>query len=140
MVGRWLEGSSLKPVEVNQPESVHIYENEVVGRANEYAESKGFTEYDSDFYRIVTEKEEEFFTSAENRVKLENIFLSKGIEILKRANVHKYNIRPLGFALPASKTFGFGALFFTWRNIPNNTPLVFWYRGGGFEPLFENVR
>ena len=38
------------------------------------------------------------------------------------------------------KNFGFGALCFTWRNIPNNTPLVLWYSYGGFTPLFKVSR
>jgi hypothetical protein len=43
----------------------------------------------------------------------------------------------LGFSLPAYKDFGFGTLCFTWRNIANNTPLVFWYKNKDFMPLFE---
>lgn len=31
-------------------------------------------------------------------------------------------------------------LCFTWRNVPNNTPLVFWNPGGGFHPLFKVKR
>jgi hypothetical protein len=140
LVGRWIEKSSLKPLNANQPQSVYDYEQEVIEQANQHAAKKGFNAYSPDFYRTEDSISEDFFTSAENRNRIENIFLAKGVEILSRANITKQNIRPLGFALPATKTFGFGALFFTWRNIANNTPLVFWYRGGGFEPLFENVR
>jgi hypothetical protein len=49
-------------------------------------------------------------------------------------------MRALGYSLPSLKDFGFGALCFTWRNVPNNAPLVFWYSGGGFTPLFKVTR
>ncbi len=79
---------------------------------------------------------EEFFTSIANRKRLEDIFLHRGITILNSANVSKPNIRALGYSLPTHKNFGFGALCFTWRNVANNCPIVFWYSGGGFIPLF----
>ena len=70
--------------------------------------------------------------------RLERIFLEKGIEILDNTESKaKQQMRALGYSLPSYKDFGFGALCFTWRNVPNNTPLVFWYAGGGFYPLFE---
>ena len=71
---------------------------------------------------------------------MENAFLLKGIQILDNANSQIPNIRALGYSLPSSKNFGFGALCFTWRNVPNNAPLVFWYSGGGFTPLFKVTR
>jgi hypothetical protein len=80
---------------------------------------------------------ETFFSSPENRVKFENFLLVKGLEILNSVSVQKKNIRPLGFTLPSHKTFGFGTLCFTWRNVPNNTPLVFWYLSPIWQPLFE---
>ncbi len=42
-------------------------------------------------------------------------------------NEIKPNIRPLGLIHPSHKTFGLGTHFFTLRNIPNNSPLVFWW-------------
>ena len=80
---------------------------------------------------------EDFFTSAASRQLLENVFLSKGIEILNNVNARNKSIRALGYSIPSLKNFGFGALCFTWRNVPNNTPLVFWYVGGGFSPFFK---
>lgn len=71
---------------------------------------------------------------------MENAFLQKGIEILRNANPINKNMRALGYSIPALKNFGFGALCFTWRNVPNNAPLVFWYSGGGFTPLFKVKR
>lgn len=72
---------------------------------------------------------ETFFSSPENRIKYENIILEKGIELIEKIEQPKEitNIRPLGFVYPNYKTFGLGTHFFTWRNIPNNTPLVFWW-------------
>lgn len=84
-----------------------------------------------------TPSSEKFFSSPENRTRLENVFLNKGIEILSSVSTQKENIRPLGFTLPSHKTFGFGTLCFTWRNVPNNTPLVFWYSSRTWLPLFE---
>ncbi|PBJ08058.1 hypothetical protein [Flavobacterium sp. ACN6] len=71
---------------------------------------------------------ERFFSSAENRVRYENILLQKGISIIEMIKGEiKPNIRPLGLINPSYKTFGLGTHFFTWRNIPNNSPLVFWW-------------
>ncbi|SHM43906.1 phosphoribosyltransferase-like protein [Flavobacterium chilense] len=82
---------------------------------------------------------ERFFTSAENRVRYENILLQKGISIIEMIQSEiKPNIRPLGLINPSYKTFGLGTHFFTWRNIPNNSPLVFWWGVSGHDwiPLF----
>lgn len=82
---------------------------------------------------------ESFFTSAENRIRYENIILQKGISIIEMIqNEIKPNIRPLGLINPSYKTFGLGTHFFTWRNIPNNSPLVFWWGVAGHDwiPLF----
>jgi hypothetical protein len=129
----------MKPTNENLTDSITAYQENVVNKANEYAESKEFAPYQADFFRSEIEPEE-FYTSVENRKRLELIFLQKGVDILNNSNVTRSNIRPLGYSLPSYKDFGFGALIFTWRNIANNTPLVFWYRGGGFMPLFVNMR
>lgn len=34
-------------------------------------------------------------------------------------------MRPLGYGLNTDKSFGYGTLLFSWRNVPFNTPLVF---------------
>ncbi len=80
---------------------------------------------------------EKFFSSPQNRIRFENILLIKGLEILNSVTVQKENIRPLGYTLPSHKNFGFGTLCFTWRNVPNNTPLVFWYSSPNWMPLFD---
>lgn len=81
-----------------------------------------------------------FFSNENNREVIENAFLVKGIEILNKVKAPNKNMRPLGYSLPSLKNFGFGALCFTWRNIPNNAPLVLWYSYGGFTPLFKVSR
>lgn len=135
----WFKDEILKPVEENLTDSITAYKEQVESHANTHAESKGFPSYDPDFFRSEVNPEK-FYSSPESRKRLELIFLKKGIEILNNSNVSMTNIRPLGYSLPAYKDFGFGALIFTWRNVANNTPLVFWYRGGGFTPLFVNRR
>lgn len=92
----------------------------------------------AEFYRPHDKpKEEKLFSTPENRNIVEKAFLKKGIEILSKSSITNKNMRALGYSIPSHKNFGFGALCFTWRNIPNNTPLVFWYSGGGFTPLFD---
>lgn len=82
--------------------------------------------------------QETFFTSPANRIRYENILLLKGIEILNKVDTLSVkSIRPLGYTVKSHKTFGLGTQFFTWRNIPNNTPLVFWWENHGWHPLFS---
>lgn len=81
--------------------------------------------------------QEILFTSPESRNQFETILLKKGLELLDAVSTKKSNIRPLGFTLPSHKNLGFGALVFTWRNVPNNAPLAFWYDAPGFTPLFK---
>ena len=85
-------------------------------------------------------KKETFFSSPENRVKLEKIFLEKGIELLDKVQTENPDKRkrPLGDTVRSHKTFGTGTLFFTWRNISNTCPLVFWWdvTGHNWLPLF----
>ena len=88
-------------------------------------------------------KRESFFTSPENRIRYENLLLQKGLEIISRIKGPVAdNIRPLGFIKPRYKTFGLGTHFITWRNIPNNSPLVFWWDvpEHGWKPLFPPKR
>lgn len=70
---------------------------------------------------------ETFFSSNENRIRLEQIFLDKGIEIINKINATGYKHRPLGKTYISYKTFGTGTLFFTWRNISNTCPIVLWW-------------
>lgn len=84
--------------------------------------------------------EETFFSSKENRNKFEKIILDKGLELLqniKKENSDSYK-RPLGHTVKSHKTLGTGTLFFTWRNISNTCPIVFWWDAGYYwTPLFS---
>lgn len=73
--------------------------------------------------------EESFFTSKENRVKFEEIILRKGLELIKKVKKEDPDPskRPLGHTVKSHKTLGLGTLFFTWRNISNTCPVVFWW-------------
>ncbi|MEP1034400.1 hypothetical protein [Ekhidna sp.] len=82
-------------------------------------------------------KEEKFYSSKENRIRYENILLNKGIEIIKSIDeLRARGIRPLGMAPSSYKTLGTGSHFFTWRNISNTCPLVFWWGANDWQPLF----
>ena len=88
-------------------------------------------------------KQEVFSSSPENRIKYENILLEKGLYIINQIRGPiRPNIRPLGLINPKYKTFGLGTHFFTWRNVPNNCPLVFWWQvdGHNWKPLFPAKR
>lgn len=126
-----------KPINEELSERVNTYKEEICNSVDQHSGNRYSVA--EDFFRsnnIPTQ--EDLFTSAKNRNRLERIILEKGVEILDNTeSVTKQQMRALGYSLPSSKDFGFGALCFTWRNVPNNTPLVFWYAGGGFFPLFE---
>lgn len=81
---------------------------------------------------------ESFFTSAEDRIKYENILLQKGLYIISQVQNPSDNLRPLGLVNRRYKILGLGTHFFTWRNVPNNSPLVFWWSvpGHNWKPLF----
>jgi hypothetical protein len=124
------------PLAENQPQIVEDYRTKIVEQVNEYTKRYNSISPE-EFYRTPGRPQTEIlFSSPENRKRFENIMLKKGVEILNRANTRIKNMRALGFSLPSQKNFGFGTLSFTWRNVANNTPLVFWYSGGGFYPLF----
>lgn len=82
---------------------------------------------------------ETFFSSPENRIRFENVILIKGIEILGKVSVLKENQRPLGNINPSFQTFGTGTLFFTWRNVSNTSPIVFWWESKYWHSLFPLI-
>lgn len=64
------------------------------------------------------------FSSADSRHLLEQELLKAGIRLRERCLYFNGNQRPLGnWAL---KTLGFGTMFATYRNCPNNAPLALW--------------
>lgn len=87
-----------------------------------------------------TPVQEIFFSGPDNRNRLEKIFTEKGLELLQKVNSHEIDQakRPLGYTVRSHKTLGTGTLFFTWRNISNTCPLVFWWDVPGHQwtPLF----
>lgn len=115
------------PCKENQPASVLDYQTQLEAtRDGQYA-----------FRNINRPENEGFFSSSANRIRFENILLHKGIELLQNAASLKPNQRPLGMTNPTKKTFGTGTLFFTWRNVSNTSPIVFWWHAAGWMPLFE---
>ncbi|MDE2788155.1 MAG: hypothetical protein OXL37_16060 [Chloroflexota bacterium] len=71
------------------------------------------------------------FTSEQNRQLLEREFLYAGTQIQGFAESPSTALKPLGFSpfVP-----GFGSLFVTYRNCPNNCPLALWYGDRAFGP------
>ncbi len=69
----------------------------------------------------------QFFTSEKNRLILEKEFTLAGLKInnsIREESKKKY-WKPLG--IHSYPGLGFGALVFSYRNCPNNTPLAFWW-------------
>lgn len=119
------------PIE-NQPQVVSQYLENLPNVTNGLASQRK----DIAYRKQNTPKVETFFSSAANRIRFENIILTKGIELLEDVSVLKTNQRPLGMINPSYQTFGTGTLFFTWTNIPNNSPIVFWWESKKWRPLF----
>lgn len=77
-----------------------------------------------------------FFSSNQGRVLLEQEFLKMGVDIRNACpNFNPYQ-RPLGNT--TMKTIGFGTMFATYRNCPNNAPLVLW-AGDPWYPLLRRA-
>ena len=76
------------------------------------------------------------FSSDAGRQLLEQEFLKAGVQIRKLCpQLNKYQ-RPLGNSV--LETLGFGSLIVTFRNCPNNAPLVLWV-GEPWYPLFPRT-
>ena len=76
----------------------------------------------------------DLFKSESGRQILEQALLRKGADICCRPVNRNRNFRPLGAQYWPG--WGFGALFVTYRNCPNNCPLAFWWNTNGWIPLF----
>lgn len=125
------------PIE-NADSLVQNCKKQIESKIDAHCEQKGYSKPQEHFFRSETIPiEETLFTNAENRRRFENIILNKSIEIYNKANSEDLRMRPLGYGLYTDKSFGFGTLLFSWRNIPFNTPLVFWYEHKGWQPLFK---
>ncbi|SCY54426.1 hypothetical protein SAMN05720606_10619 [Paenibacillus polysaccharolyticus] len=68
---------------------------------------------------------ETLFSSMEARNKVEQAFLKKGIHIFNLSENPNKKFMPMGYNL--SLNLGFGSIFVTYRNVPNNCPLVLWW-------------
>lgn len=74
------------------------------------------------------------FKTDEGRKILEQEFLIKGVKIYNSNDNFPTSLaRPLGFS--GLTTLGFGSTFVTYRNCPNNAPMVLW-AGTPWYPLF----
>jgi len=78
------------------------------------------------------------FTSVSSRFSFETEILSKGLRIIEAINP-KPNSRPLGYTFSKDNSLGFGTYCFTWRNVPINSPIIFWFDYNWF-PLFKRIR
>lgn len=96
---------------------------------------------ESDFFYRPNDKpnDESLYSSKENRERYEKIIAEKCIDIYNEAEglLEKIRPRPLGYGNKHENSLGFGTLFFTWRNAPYNTPILFWYGHHGWQPLFS---
>lgn len=68
---------------------------------------------------------ESFFSSKEARNQVEQAFLKKGIEIFNLPENPNHSMMPMGYN--PTLNLGFGSIFVTYRNVPNNCPLVLWW-------------
>ena len=82
-------------------------------------------------YRTKDNLNDSLFTSKKSRAILERAFLEKGAYITTLPKKLPGSMRPLGFEKYHS--LGFGSLFFTYRNIANNCPLVLWWGDSDYE-------
>ncbi len=82
--------------------------------------------YDSESFqpRIPQKTVSRVFSSEQGRQFLEREFLNSGLKIQGFASYPSPMLKPLGFS-PFGP--GFGSLFVTFRNCPNNCPLALWY-------------
>jgi hypothetical protein len=73
------------------------------------------------------------FSGEAGRHLLEQEFLAAGVRVRGMCPYFDKFMRPLGRML--FESFGFGSTIVTYRNCPNNAPLVFW-AGNPWYPLF----
>jgi len=128
----------LFPTESIKDESIIQCEAHIEEKIVNYCEAHEYDIPKKRFYRQENlPPEETLFSSPENRVLFEKIMLKKCIQLYNMAGRDTIRMRPLGYGLKLDMNFGFGALIFTWRNVPFNVPMIFWYGHRGWIPLFE---
>ncbi|PQK69545.1 hypothetical protein CG428_21685 [Pantoea ananatis] len=107
-----------------------IYFPELV-TCNEVLEEKGLlgTElYQPNYFRNGS-NDKCILGNESDRRRIEKLFSSIGFNIISNSTSPKKSMKPLGFS--TYRGFGFGGNVFSYRNCPNNTPLVFWW--GSYE-------
>lgn len=79
------------------------------------------------FYRreVIPPSKRSIFSSGAGRDLLEQTFLLHGLRLRSFCKDPDPIMRPLGFC--RLHEFGFGSMLITYRNCPNNCPLVLWY-------------
>ncbi len=82
--------------------------------------------------RDPSERTSRFFSTVEGRELLEREFKSAGKRIRGFAVHPDPNLKPLGYSRYRKPKSGFGSLFVTYRNCPNNCPLALWYGDPSF--------
>lgn len=68
---------------------------------------------------------EHLFSNDNSRQVFEKEFILAGIKLITKANNPHRSMKPLGYDY--KKTLGFGSPLVSFRNCPNNCPLVMWY-------------
>ncbi|EPZ4829124.1 phosphoribosyltransferase-like protein [Klebsiella pneumoniae] len=71
------------------------------------------------------------FENGNDRDRFEKILCEKGLYIISLCNNPAASMKPLGYK--TYRGLGFGGTIFTYRNCPNNTPLVFWWGNPNME-------
>lgn len=74
------------------------------------------------------------YASDAQKILLEHAFLMRGCQIRSECGNLPERARPLGYH--NFDCLGFGSMVITYRNCPNNTPLVFWVQQGQYPALF----
>jgi len=122
--------------ESNKSEEVQKCEDQI---KNKLKTSSYYNEEDFYYRPNDVPDEENLYSSKENRERYERIIAEICIKIYNDSDSMLNNIRPrpLGYGLKLENSLGFGTLFFTWRNAPYNTPLIYWYGHHGWHPLFK---
>lgn len=124
------------PKETVRDQLVIDCQNQVEGKIK----NEGYHEKETIRFREINKpQKEEFFSSPENRDRFEKIILDKCIQVYNSSEhlMNPIRPKPLGYGLYSDLSLGFGTLIFTWRNIPFNVPLVFWYKSQHWTSLFE---
>lgn len=113
----------LWPIEIPSDSSVEAYVN--------HLNSKG---RNVTLRNSIGRQSSKIFANEDQRRLLEREFLIRGCQIKQNHLKLPPNARPLGYH--NLDCLGFGSMFITYRNCPNNCPLVFWVEQNEYPALF----